>query len=164
MAVEVYVWWPHAGVGIGHSALLAGGEYLSFWPGGAGIGSEKDTAKFFPALFMTRLADDERSEGRRPDQTTGLSRMNETAMKDFIRRFKAAASPYHLKFNNCSQPVKIALYEGSGHVAPNFRVIAPASVYGAVPPSMARAESWIRSTWNPDSVAKYAEMLKRMGK
>lgn len=162
MAVNVYVWWPSK-AGIGHSAMSVSGVYLSFWPGGSGISSEKDTAKFYPAHFMTTLDDDVRSERSRPHETVILNRLDENKMLDFVRAFKSLRRNYHLMLNNCSQPVKIALYEGSNRTPPNFAVVAPESIYGPVPSSVKPIESVIRASWNPDSVSRYANMLKRMG-
>ena len=112
---------------------------------------------------MTSLDDDVRSEGSHPHQTVVLDRLDETKMLDFVRAFKSVRRNYHLKLNNCSQPVKIALYEGSNHNPQNFAVVAPEAIYGPVPSSLKPIESVIRASWNPDSVYRYANMLKRMG-
>ena len=155
--VTVYIWMPSGG-NIGHSSIQIGPNYLSFWPGGAGIGSKEEAMGAHPPALMPDLAADKLNEGCDPHETIQIFGLDENAMTVFYNRFVTVAPDYHLKFNNCSQPVKIALYEGSHHTPPNFHVYADPADYPL--PDAGRLEGWVRSTWNPLDVARYARQLQ----
>lgn len=174
MAVTVRVWVPweipnaSGGIeqsGIGHASLEVNGRYLSFWPVSAEF-TVGGAMVFSPSAFQTYSADVTAEEGP-PDHVVTLNKLNEKRILSLVSRIKSKKPPYHPKLFNCSHPVKIALYEGTDcKVGPNFAVsVNP--VYGVTQQLPywlrgGRVESWVKDTWNPIDVAKYAKLLKRV--
>jgi hypothetical protein len=123
-------------------------------------------AMVFSKCGFQNFEQDKSAECGLPHHVTHLNNLNENRIITFIQRMYSEKPPYHVKFFNCSHPVKIALYEGTDRKAgPNFRVFTdPVYEVGNQLHSYlqgGKTENWIRETWNPISVDQYAKQLQK---
>lgn len=174
MAVTVCVWEPWLArnvstgavveSGIGHASLRVGSQYLSYWPEVAQFTAAGAMA--FSKCGFHNFEQDKKAERGLPHNVTHLKNLDENRIQTFIQRIFAKRPLYHVKFFNCSHPVKIALYEGTGRkISPNFKVYSD-PVYGVSDQLYSelqggQVEDWVRETWNPISVHKYAQQLQQ---
>lgn len=177
MVVTVCVWSPWTATdrsgrvvdaGIGHASLRMGGQYLSFWPGATASFTPAGALQSVPCAFQN-FDQDKRAERGLPDLVTHLKNLDENSISVFIQRIFANKPPYHVKFFNCSHAIKIALYEGTGRKIDAAVVSADPRAYPVTQqlPSFlqgGKVEEWIKATWNPLDIDKYAkQILKALG-
>ena len=127
MAVTVYFWQPHIAGGefnFGHAAVkIDGGSppgdvYFSVWA--------KGEIHFFwgPGAMMS-YHDDMRLEQTSP-HTARLTRLNETAMKEWIKKQDLHYSPF---FQNCAANAAMCLRAGTAFSNwPNFIALTRVSI------------------------------------
>src|SRR5712692_6529138 len=113
---SVHIWFTDAD-GVGHTSMQVGTDtYVSYWPGGGGAAAKKDIKlkQTHEAAWISGLRGDQRLEGRAPDATVQLNRLNETAMIEAFQALKADAPRYNMLRHNCSTVIAYLPETGSG--------------------------------------------------
>lgn len=148
--IKIYVWLPHDN-NVGHTAMLAGATYISFWPED---GFDKKDLKFKrskPGDYVLQLEEDIRREGGREPIVVELHNIDEMKVVRHFDQIAENRPRYQLLRYNCSHVIAQCLIAGAER-QPSFT------------PHAGHYSNLLRrltiGVWTPDQILKFANELK----
>lgn len=147
--IKIYIWLPENGQ-VGHTAMLAGGRYISFWPEGGADKKDLKLKRSQPGAFVANLAQDIESEGGRQPILVELHNLDEEAVLRHFEGIVKEGPRYQIMRHNCSHMVAYCLMAGGAQ--PSFT--PHAGHYSNL------ARLLTVGVWTPDQILKFVNEMK----